>query len=49
MFTLKKSLLFLFFIGIVSSSPYRGKRENGEEEAIEDIKRQLFLQGSPQC
>nr|ABX58919.1 pleurain-E antimicrobial peptide precursor [Nidirana pleuraden]ABX58920.1 pleurain-E antimicrobial peptide precursor [Nidirana pleuraden] len=39
MFTLKKSLLFLFFIGIVSSSPYRGKRENGEEAEIEDIKR----------
>nr|AEZ53020.1 pleurain-E-OT precursor [Odorrana tiannanensis] len=39
MFPLKKSLLLLFFIGIVSSSPCQRKREDGEEAEIEDIKR----------
>nr|AMB66610.1 pleurain-E-Re precursor [Pelophylax lessonae] len=39
MFTLKKSLLLLFFIGTVSSFCGRGKRQNEEEDKMEDIKR----------
>nr|BAK93311.1 Odorranain-MISa precursor protein [Odorrana ishikawae] len=47
MFTLKKSLLLLFFLEIVSSSPCfrmrdadeEGNEENGGEAKMEDIKR----------
>nr|AGG19127.1 host defense peptide odorranain-M-OM [Odorrana margaretae] len=51
MFTLKKFLLLLFFLGIVSSSPCLRKRdadeegneENGGEAKLEDIKRATAL------
>nr|ABG76553.1 odorranain-M3 antimicrobial peptide precursor [Odorrana grahami] len=51
MFTLKKFLLLLFFLGIVSSSPCfrkrdadeEGNEENGGEAKMEDIKRATAL------
>nr|AFX61482.1 antixoidant peptide precursor [Odorrana andersonii] len=51
MFTLKKSLLLLFFLGIVSLSlceeekrdaDEEGNEENEAEAKVKDIKRRLF-------
>nr|AFX61487.1 antixoidant peptide precursor [Odorrana andersonii] len=52
MFTLKKSLLLLFFLGTISlplCEQERDAEEEGSENGAEDIKlkRALFLLGSP--
>nr|BAK93316.1 Ishikawain-5 precursor protein [Odorrana ishikawae] len=55
MFTLKKSLLLLFFLGFISLSlceeerdaDEEGSEENGAEAKVEDVKRSPYRCGSP--